>query len=503
MSDPTENPAGTAPPPSPSTLPGRLRAQGAATAEGLARRWYDCPFRWQILIAITLLTLATGLVGGILAVIDSRTRAAVETRSNVELWRRHIAAQAREIDGPADLAPFSWRLAHEMAQVRHVKVRVLGPDGKPLTGAEDERAADAGDGRGDAPDWFVSLVQPTQDVVSIPIAVADRHVGTVLIEGEPDDEIAEAWDLLVLMSVLWLGGTALMMIGLYFVLGYVLDPLVTLAQGMHELEDGHYGLRLETPRVRELAAIVTSFNTLAEALDTANAENSRLYRQLVAVQEDERRQISRDLHDEFGPCLFGITAGTGAIERHARTLPEPQSSAILSCVSEIALVAERLKSLNRALLNRLRPVALGRVTLTELIGELILSFERRHPDKRFERDIGALPASFGEDVDLTLYRCVQEGLTNAVRHGSPQVVKVALALEEVAAGPCVRLAIADDGIGISETAAPGHGLSGMRERVRALSGTLVIEPGSPAGTTLRVTVPVRPPEGRDLPMPGN
>lgn len=468
----------------------RLRNAGLAPIEGIVRRWYACPFRWQILIAITLLTLLIGIVGGILAVFDARGRAAVETQSNVELWRHHIAAQTREIDGPADLAPFSWRLAQEMAQVRHVTIHVLDADGKPLTEDQDTRAA-THHHRESAPDWFVALAKPKKQVQTVAITVGNQQIGSVVIEGEPDDEIAESWELLEMMALLWLGGTALMMVGLYFVLGYVLDPLVALADGMHELEDGHYGLRLEPPRVRELAAIVGSFNTLAEALDTAHAENSRLYRQLLAVQEDERRQLSRDLHDEFGPCLFGITAGAGSIERHARTLPEKQARPILSCVEEITHVSERLKSLTRSLLNRLRPVALGRVTLAELIEDLIVTFRRRHTDTHFEHTFTGLAASYGEDIDLTLYRCVQEGLTNAMRHGKPKLVSVDVAAEESASGPAIRLRVSDDGVGISDSAAAGFGLSGMRERVRAQSGTLVIEPTSPAGTILLVSLPVR------------
>lgn len=477
--------------PSDTSLLARPRNSGGSLADAIASRWYACPFRWQILIAIALLTLLTGSIGGILAVFDSRNRAAVETRSNVELSRHHIAAQAREIDRPADIAPFTWRLEQEMAQFRHVSIHVTTPGGQTVGKGPHERAG-APEDRERAPDWFVSLVQPTKYVERVPIVTGSGELlGTVLIEGEPDDEIAEAWELLVLMSILWLGGTALMMTGLYFLLGFILDPLVTLADGMHELEGGHYGLRIEAPKVREFGAIVSSFNTLAEALDNAQAENSRLYRQLIAVQEDERRQLSRDLHDEFGPCLFGITAGTGSIERHARNLPEPQASAILSCVNEISLVSERLKSLNRALLNRLRPVALGRVTLAELITELIVSFERRHTDKRFEHNCRGLLASYGEDIDLTIYRCVQEGLTNAMRHGSPSRISVSLTAGETPTGPCVRLKITDDGVGISDTASVGYGLSGMRERVRALSGTLIIEPLEAAGTVLLVTIPVR------------
>lgn len=463
----------------------------------LARLWYRRPFRWQILIAIALLTLFTGVVGAVLAVLDSRTRAAIETSANVDLWRHHIARRVSEIDGPNDLAPFAWRLAQEMAQVRHVIVRIEDAEGNvvPLDRhGSQETKPHHGEA---APWWFVRLVQPKKDVSTVPITANGRLVGTVLIEGEPDDEIAEAWELLELMAILWLAGTAAMMVGLYFVLGYILSPLVTLSEGMHELEDGHYGLRLAPPKVPEFANIVDSFNTLAEALDNANAENSQLYRQLIAVQEDERRQISRDLHDEVGPCLFGITAGAGAIERHARNVPEPQSSAILSCVKEISHVSERLKSLNRQLLNRLRPVALGRVTLSELIGELIASYESRHPEKTFEKRVSGLAPTYGEDIDLTLYRCVQEGLTNAVRHGNPTRISIDLAREEASSGALARLVIRDNGVGISDSAPLGYGLSGMRERVRAQSGALVVaaqEEGG--GTVLTITLPV-PAAGED------
>ena len=455
----------------------------------ISKLWYACPFRWQILIAITFLTLLTGVVGAVLAVFDSRTRAAVETHSNVELWRHHITAKTRPLTQAADIAPFAERLANEMAQVRHVSIHVLNVDGTPVQPPTRSAHSEPKEDHEGAPEWFVNLVQPTKDVSTIPIVSGGVHLGTVVIEGEPDDEIAEAWELLRKMALIWIGGTALMMVGLYFVLGYVLDPLVVLADGMRELEDGHYALRIEPPRVGELAALAGTFNTLAEALERSNAENASLYRQLVAVQEDERRQLSRDLHDEVGPCVFGIAAGVGSIERHARTLPEEHAAPILSRIEEIKLVSDRLKSLNRALLNRLRPVALGRTTLSKLIDELITTVERRHPETKIVRAIGELPASYGEDIDLTLYRSVQEGLTNAMRHGNPTEVTIDLSAEQGTAGPYVRLRIADNGVGISDTAELGYGLSGMRERVRALSGSLVIEPSEP-GTHILVTLPV-------------
>ena len=83
---------------------------------------------------------------------------------------------------------------------------------------------------------------------------------------------------------------------------------------MLSLEDGHYATRLDLPKVKELAVITEQFNTLAGALDSARDENSRLYRQLITVQEEERREIANELHDEAGPCLFGITANASSIQ---------------------------------------------------------------------------------------------------------------------------------------------------------------------------------------------
>ena len=188
--------------------------------------------------------------------------------------------------------------------------------------------------------------------------------------------------------------------------------------------------RLASPAtVKELAVITDRFNTLAGALDTARAENSRLYRQLITVQEEERRAIANELHDEAGPCLFGITANASSIQTLADQLPDNRTTEISRRVGEILSIADRLKLMNRALLKKLRPGPLGRVKLAELLDELIVGFERRHPDTQVTSSFGNLAESYGETIDLTLYRCIQEGITNAIRHGKAEHLTVDLAEE--------------------------------------------------------------------------
>src|SRR6478752_4969580 len=125
--------------------------------------------------------------------------------------------------------------------------------------------------------------------------------------------------------------------------------------GMARLENGHYSTRLPTPKVKELALITNRFNTLAGALDVAREENSGLYRQLISVQEEERREIANELHDEAGPCLFGITANASSIQMLANQRPDGRTAEITRRVGEILSITERLKLMNRALLKKLRP----------------------------------------------------------------------------------------------------------------------------------------------------
>jgi len=83
--------------------------------------------------------------------------------------------------------------------------------------------------------------------------------------------------------------------------------------------------------------------------------------------------------------------------------------------------------MNRALLKKLRPGPLGMVKLSELLDELIAGFQRRHPDAHIVVALGKLADSYGEAIDLTLYRCIQEAITNAIRHGRPENLTIDLA----------------------------------------------------------------------------
>ena len=215
------------------------------------------------------------------------------------------------------------------------------------------------------------------------------------------------------------------------------------------------------------------------------------------MQEEERREIANELHDEAGPCLFGITANASSIQNLANQRPDKSSPEISRRVGEIMSITERLKLLNRALLKKLRPIPVGRTKLAELLEELIAGFRRRHPDVHIAVTFGRLAESYGEAVDLTLYRCIQEGITNAIRHGKAGTVSVDLETMQATRRNGGRrerakliLDLSDDGMGMPQSTPKGFGLTAMTERIRSLGGSCMIESAPKKGTRIHIEIPV-------------
>jgi len=465
----------------------------------MLQRWYDLPVRWQLMISISVISIGAVLLSIGLAVFDARERVKVEVTSSMELAQRFARDIVKRMATEQTLDGLLESIPTQLKYVRHARILVSNPRGELVQIAPDSKAEAAITHGERAPRWFTDLVGPSVGTREVRVVLGSNTLGTIVIVGEPGDELAEVWEEVSRRAVIWLGITLIMLALLYIVLGRLLNPLEGLASGMQELEDGHYGTRLSPPPLRELAVIADRFNTLAGALERARDENSKLYRHMITLQEEERRQVANELHDEAGPCLFGITANASSITRLADKMPDPESSAIKSRISEMLTIAERLKTINRDLLRRLRPVELGRISLQELIESLLSGFERRHPDVGFAFSPGELQRSYGETTDLTIFRCVQEGLTNAMRHGGAKHVGIELGEQTSSKGANgkgplrkLRLLVHDDGEGFTPNAPIGLGLTAMQERVRSIDGTSHIQSSPQGGTTIVVLVPLSP-----------
>jgi len=452
--------------------------------------WSGRSIRAQLLLVFVLIDLVAVFIAGGIAIWRARTQTRIEVAASMRLAELLVRDAVNLVHQRLPAEQFLASLPAQLRSLRHVRIVVKDDAGIPLplsasaAGEKNARAVE----HAPAPAWFTGLVAPPMETHRVPALVDGRSIGEIEIIGEPADEIAEVWDNAVAIGTL-AATLNIAMVGILYVLfGRVLDPLNLLTSGISDLERQTYTVRLPPFHARELAAIAEHFNALARALETLRAENLQLNRRLITAQDDERRRTALELHDEVGPCLFGLRACISSVTGLAGSLPENARQRVTEGAEEMLAIIEHLQAINRTMLQRLRPMALGHVPLGEMIDQLVNERARQHPQIGFAFTAGKLARSYGDSVDLTVYRCVQEGLTNAIRHAQPKHVAVSLGI--ASASSRLELTVRDDGRGITAATLPGFGLRGMRERVEGLGGRYCVEAIDGGGTCIAIAIPI-------------
>jgi signal transduction histidine kinase len=257
------------------------------------------------------------------------------------------------------------------------------------------------------------------------------------------------------------------------------------------LRDGQRSLLWRSLLLGLLVAVaaVTRLRVLERRSDDERARAERaelqmrhLSQQLVATQEEERRKLSRELHDHVGQMLTALRMEVGRVERTRNTHDARFGLAIAECKT---LVDTMLRSV-RDLALGLRPSMLDDFGLQPALEWHIRDFQRRYNlrvDLSLGGDLGALPDQYRTCV----YRVVQEALTNCVRHARATRVDVTVTQHDGR----LEVSIVDDGVGFDMARrAEGLGLLGIEERVRELNGTCAIRSAPDAGTELKIALPL-------------
>ncbi|QQO16964.1 histidine kinase [Bradyrhizobium diazoefficiens] len=444
--------------------------------------WQNLSLRARINLLLALL-LALGLAVNIgRQVAEAGPRVQAEDQSVIRLAREFIEMIVADLSEAPDPDARLDQIARDLSRLRHVSIALKDSGGNPLTPPRVETE----DTRG-PPAWFVSLVHPEQTAVSVPVSIHGKP-GSLLITSHPDDEIAEIWDGIVTQLEV---GSALAL-ALFFlmmnVVGRALTPLQSLADVMAELEGGRYEARVAPGGAPELAAICTKLNHLAATLGEAVEDKRRLAERAVSLQDIERKEIARELHDEFGPYLFSLRAHASALAKQADGR-EPSAEAVRKHGSAMMEQINALQQFNRRVLERLRPVGLAELGLRQALESLSRLWRESHPDVRIETTISPALGPTGETADLTIYRIVQEALTNVFRHAGATAVNVVIEpVEQTGGRCCARVRVSDNGRGMEPGQKLGFGLVGMRERILALGGTLNVVSGD-GGLTVEALVP--------------
>jgi signal transduction histidine kinase len=220
----------------------------------------------------------------------------------------------------------------------------------------------------------------------------------------------------------------------------------------------------------------------AVAVDLSERVARDAIQRVVAAQENERRRLARELHDETGQTLTSVSLGLKSVEER---VGDPATRKAIADLGR--QVAHTMQDVRRIALE-LRPKVLDDYGLVSALERLASTFSTQTGIQvDLESQLGSerLPSA----IETALYRIVQEGLTNAAKHAEPTRASVFVTPKNGS----VLLVLEDDGGGFDPAGVRngGLGLEGMRERVELLEGRMTIESSKDAGTTLVVEVPVR------------
>jgi two-component system sensor histidine kinase UhpB len=355
---------------------------------------------------------------------------------------------------------------------RHIQAVLTGADGRQLAASAPEPATPP-------PRWFASLLREQ----IAPVRLASPRGGAV-VELRPiyANDMAAVWpeflDLAFVLLLSCLAGAALV----WMVVGRALEPLSAVGHVLPRIGAGDYAARAPETGPPELEGLSRGVNEMAERLAVMRTRNRALEEQILTLQDEERADIARDLHDEMGPHLFAANVDLTMMAGH---ITGGRTEAALEQVGAVQAAIAHMQRLVRDILGRLRPPRLLELGLSAAVLDLVDFWRLRRPEVAFETRLPPDDYDAPDQVLETAYRLVQESLSNAVRHSAPTLIAVTLEPREES----LWIEVRNDGAP-GQAATPGFGLTGMIERVAQAGGTLQAGPADDGAWRVAASLPI-------------
>lgn len=408
----------------------------------------------------TLGLLLAGLLAmtAVIQLLSLRSDIDAEVAASARLVNVLLAAGAPAAGGPT----LEQRLA--AARLRHLSIRTAGQP--PLVPAPPP-----------LPAWL-GLAPPVRAEQEIRIG------GQVLyIAPNPRSEIGERLaDTVQIWSTLLFFSCATLLAA-WWCADRALAPVRELEASLQRLARGEPDPALPAFALREFGRVARAIAHLAGALAAAREAQRALARQLIAVQEDERRMLARELHDEMGQTLTALSVTATHLARNAAHLPP---AAVAECAGDLRRDLRTCGAQLRAMLETLRPHGLHASGLAQTLRELVQGWHGRHTEIAFALDLPPQLPDTGDALALAIYRMVQEAVTNVVRHSGARHCTIRMTL-----GPAhLALEVADDGCGLPHGPRWHGGMLGMQERVAMAGGALQVLAPPSGGLCLRALFPL-------------
>lgn len=290
---------------------------------------------------------------------------------------------------------------------------------------------------------------------------------TVYVQANSVAEFEEITATVVNVFIIFIIALFVTLFTLRFTINSRLKPLSELCSGLDSLQVGNFELNKSSTDIAEINTLISHYNNLISSLVKQDKQLVELRKRLAALQEDERRRLARELHDNLGQLITGITVQAYMLDKQKGN-PAFVAQASANIQQQCHAVHQGVRDLT----NQLYPVFLSKLGLTTSIEQLVQNWQHTH-----QIQVQWLQTPQYVEPDLTrdthIYRIVQEIMTNIAKHAKATRVTIDY---RVTYGQ-LWLTISDDGSGFNSTAQEdiGLGLSSIRERAEILDAELTID----------------------------
>jgi len=439
--------------------------------------------RFRLNIVVTLVLLVILSIGAVVVIHNARQNVQAEVQSTMDLALHMLNAELTNFNRSdiqtsvtSQASPFNLS---DLSGVRHLRIAFYD---------DQERLIETNHvvGRNkqeQPPSWFMEQMNSALASVSekiLPISINGQVKGKLVVSPEPGNEVSEAWKetktMLYLIVLFFIAVNVL----LYLAVARSLKPIDTIIEALTDIEAGQLDSRLPVFKLPEMTNISHKFNLMATTLQSSINNNHRLTQQIIRLQEAERKRLAHELHDEIGQHLTAIHVDASVIKT------SPNLEAARKSAEAIDDVVRRMMDIVRTMLHQLRPDGLDELGFVVALQELVNNWQERHQYIDVEAHVDGEFKAIDEAVQLTLYRVMQECLTNISRHSKARQVWVSLTEKD----NTIQLEIADNGQGFDvQQYSHRFGLAGMKERVDSVQGELLIKTTLNEGVTIEVTIP--------------
>jgi len=413
----------------------------------------------RLIFIVNFLLFVAIFIGFFSVVFTSKNAVRSEIESSVRLAQYSIQSG---IQKNPELYLFQDNLLglKDLKSIRHLTIQLLDKNKNII----DENISSKEFNR--SPAWFQNILDLySKDLKpqEIPLRQYGEQVGSVLIIPNPTYEYDEIWQQfkngLLIAAIFFV----FVNIAIYFLFEKIIVPIENLITGFHNLEQGRYKKNNESFGISELDILRVKLNQLIGKLKKNDDKIHQLNQKLISIQEQEKKEISRDLHDEIGQSLAAIQVQAAAI----KTMQKSKNS--LNQADSIIQTTKDLMGQTRNLIKRLSLTIIDDLGLEDSLIDLYSSWIKKSGYKNTHCRI-SLPnhKQFSNLLKETIFRLTQEALTNINKHARPK--KIDISIQEN--NKSIYMEFINDGIVRKTKKTNGIGLLGMAERVANLTGTM-------------------------------